>query len=713
MKTQTIQMTGHFVPFFILFLGLVWIIECTELTKENKKEESILKYCKEKVEYGHNTLNCSHQNLTFIPRITDKIDTLIFSFNHLTNISQETFFNISNPALIFKLYIDHNSLQNITANALDVFSNLHLLYLSYNEIYYDNFKHLLGSIFAKRYLTHLEMTAISTVNLQEDLFSLLGENHIQTLKASKYFIKTFDMKVLRNFNRLGVLDISYNHIEEIFLFKNEYMHSFYIGKNNLRTLPDFRINGNESNCFLPRLVLLSADDNDIEEISSESLKCLRHLRVLNINGNLIHILPNNFLSPLLNIHTLEIMLPSTRGLIVEPFAFNSSSLVSLTLQYRFSALYVFQSLNNTFKFLPKLRKLMINGISMLRLTDKDIIGLFAPLHNLRELRCFSCQISRDPKIILNLMKHLDTVNFQSNMISKLSSETFKDKNSLRNLDLRYNQLRHIDSTALPISLLNKLHRFDISKNPFVCDCNLEWFIAWLQSTHKPGTILRYPKDYICSLPKEKTRRRLSDISFTYRECHPWDTWIWVAIIASPCVIVICIIIIVVYRNRWNIKHYIYLMRKRRNYQVIEGNDFVYDAFVGYETEDSAWVRRRLLPVLEEEIGLKLCIHERDFQPGVFINDNIVTNMDKSRTMIFVLTNAFARSGWCIFELKIAHSKLIEDETELVVILLEKIDGRNMNHSLKCLFDTTTYIEWTEDLVGQELFWEQLKSVLVK
>jgi toll-like receptor 13 len=105
------------------------------------------------------------------------------------------------------------------------------------------------------------------------------------------------------------------------------------------------------------------------------------------------------------------------------------------------------------------------------------------------------------------------------------------------------------------------------------------------------------------------------------------------------------------------------MRKRRNYQVIEGNDFVYDAFVGYESVDSAWVRRRLLPVLEEEIGLKLCIHERDFQPGVFINDNIVTNMDKSRKVILVLTNAFARSGWCMFELKIAHSNQIEKETE--------------------------------------------------
>ncbi|XP_053385607.1 toll-like receptor 2 [Mercenaria mercenaria] len=223
----------------------------------------------------------------------------------------------------------------------------------------------------------------------------------------------------------------------------------------------------------------------------------------------------------------------------------------------------------------------------------------------------------------------------------------------------------------------------------------------------------YPYSYSCSLPPEKSKLRLSDITFTYKECHPWSPWIWFAVIGPPCVIVIAIVVVVVYRNRWNFKHYIYLVRKKRNYQVIKGHNLVYDAFVEYETTDSAWVRRRLLPILEDEAGLKLCIHERDFVPGVFINDNIVTNMDMSAKIILVITNAFARSGWCTFELKVAHSKLIKDETELVFILLEKIDGRNMNHSLKLLFDTTTYIEWTEDIVGQELFWEKLKNVLKK
>ncbi|XP_053396083.1 toll-like receptor 6 [Mercenaria mercenaria] len=311
------------------------------------------------------------------------------------------------------------------------------------------------------------------------------------------------------------------------------------------------------------------------------------------------------------------------------------------------------------------------------------------------------------------MKQVVYISLHSSQVTQLSDETFKENKHLRYLDLRYNDIAHIQESALRISLLNNLHSLDLSQNPFVCDCDLEWLIKWMKTKQDNNVIRRYPQGYICSLPKEKSKMRLSEISFTYKECHPWSPWIWVAIIASPCVIVIGITVLLLYRNRWNIKHYIYLLRKRRNYQIINGHNFVYDAFVGYEATDSAWVRRRLLPVLEEEVGLKLCIHERDFQPGAFINDNIVTNMDKSEKVVLVLSNAFAGSEWCMFELKIAHSKLIEDETELVIILLEEIDGRNMNHSLKVLFDTTTYIEWTEDVVGQELFWTKLKNVLKK
>jgi hypothetical protein len=44
-------------------------------------------------------------------------------------------------------------------------------------------------------------------------------------------------------------------------------------------------------------------------------------------------------------------------------------------------------------------------------------------------------------------------------------------------------------------------------------------------------------------------------------------------------------------------------------------DYIYDGFVVYCDEDKKWAHEKLVPVLEEEYGHKLCIHYRDFQVG--------------------------------------------------------------------------------------------------
>ncbi|XP_053396092.1 toll-like receptor 13 [Mercenaria mercenaria] len=699
---------------FEIFLLFLFLAESTRssgplLEEQNSKSY----YCREQIDHHRMSLNCSHQNLTYIPRTKNYIKNLIFSYNDLTNVTSVTFGNISNPANLVDLELDHNHIQNISSDAFATFPNLKYLYLSYNPIYYSNMKDLLGALSNFHNLYHLELSGITTVKIQKDLFSLMGENHIETLSLKDSSIKKLAMDSFKPFNSLKSLYLRDNLIEELSLFKHTNLYSLYLDHNRLKSFPDFCTEQNRSDCYFRKLEILNIQNNRISELRPDNLQCLPNLKCLKVGENPITVLCDNLLSQLPKIHYLRLRNLNRDALKVRPFAFNSTSLTMLHLGFGGPAKSIFTSFKDTFRLLPHLRYLVLGHTGMLQLTSEQSSELFSPLIILKSFHCFSCQIAQDPKIILNQMKHLVNISLQSNLLTKLSDETFKENKHLRSLSLRYNEIGHIDESALPTSLLNRLYQLDLSQNPFFCDCGLEWFINWMKINRNRKVILRYPQEYVCSLPKEKSTMRLSDISFTYKECHPWSPWIWVAIIASPCVIVIGITVIILYRNRWNIKHYIYLLRKRRNYQVINGNNFVYDAFVAYEAEDSAWVRRRLLPVLEGQMGLTLCIHERDFQPGAFINDNIVTNIDKSEKILLVLTNGFARSEWCMFELKVAHSKLIKDETELLVILLEKIDGRNMNHSLKLLFDTTTYIEWTEDIVGQELFWEKLKNALKK
>ncbi|ESO87342.1 hypothetical protein LOTGIDRAFT_107312 [Lottia gigantea] len=139
---------------------------------------------------------------------------------------------------------------------------------------------------------------------------------------------------------------------------------------------------------------------------------------------------------------------------------------------------------------------------------------------------------------------------------------------------------------------------------------------------------------------------------------------------------------------------------------------LYDVFVSYSAEDD-WVLDNLVPQLEGNEGMKLCIHERDFQPGRLIIDNIVESIENSRRVLIILSNNFARSEWCQFEMTLAQKHVLHQAMEpLCVVLLEDIDSENMSNSLHALLKTTTYITWYNDAENIHLFWDRLKNSLI-
>src|SRR6218665_2619808 len=143
--------------------------------------------------------------------------------------------------------------------------------------------------------------------------------------------------------------------------------------------------------------------------------------------------------------------------------------------------------------------------------------------------------------------------------------------------------------------------------------------------------------------------------------------------------------------------------------------FTFDAFVGYSRSDSNWVITKLLPRLEQECNLRLCIHERDWLPGRDIAENILESIDNSRKTLLIVSNASALSPWCHFELTMAQTRLMaEDRDSLVLILLEEIADCNLTPRLQIQMQRRTYIEWTkQSKVGQQLFWANLKHALAK
>ena len=119
-------------------------------------------------------------------------------------------------------------------------------------------------------------------------------------------------------------------------------------------------------------------------------------------------------------------------------------------------------------------------------------------------------------------------------------------------------------------------------------------------------------------------------------------------------------------------------RSRENQQLFDKREYEYDAFVMHCHADSQWVIHQLRPHLEESstdevANLRLCIHQRDWLGGRDITDNIVESIEASRKSLLIVSNAFAASSWCQFELTMAQTRLFEEDRDnLILFLLEEI-----------------------------------------
>ena len=136
----------------------------------------------------------------------------------------------------------------------------------------------------------------------------------------------------------------------------------------------------------------------------------------------------------------------------------------------------------------------------------------------------------------------------------------------------------------------------------------------------------------------------------------------------------------------------------------------YDAFVAFCCKDADWVFNTLMSYLEApQCGFHICVHDRDFVPGVAITKNIMTAIQYSRRTILVLTPEFLKSGWCDLEFQAAHCRALEDRSNfLIIVLLKEVDENNLDETLKPYMKTNTYVS-----VDDEWFWQKIVYAMPK
>ncbi|XP_068671859.1 uncharacterized protein [Montipora foliosa] len=118
----------------------------------------------------------------------------------------------------------------------------------------------------------------------------------------------------------------------------------------------------------------------------------------------------------------------------------------------------------------------------------------------------------------------------------------------------------------------------------------------------------------------------------------------------------------------------FLRRKKSNPPL--PHDFKYHAFIIYSREDEHWMKRTLLPLLEDKLHLTCCIHYKDFVPGKPIRDNMADSVYTSYKVIAIFSSNFVNSNYCKYELDVAVNRLVQKRDNSLAII--RIDGADCN-----------------------------------
>jgi hypothetical protein len=240
----------------------------------------------------------------------------------------------------------------------------------------------------------------------------------------------------------------------------------------------------------------------------------------------------------------------------------------------------------------------------------------------------------------DLMLNLTHVEIRSNfLLASITPGVFDNLHHLISLSLRQNGLQKLPSNLLSNATREGLHFFDGSGNSLVqCNCDLKWLAHWMLDKPQVVNNSENADDYTCleldasNPPNYERSRRIVDMpNWPEQACLLDRTAALLWTIALSLVLGIYTIVILCCCGKSLWKSYVddpvvfvrqakktFLERVKRLVQA----DYKYDALVAFAEEDDDLVMNTLKPVLEDRLGLRLCIYTRDFHPGKFVVDNI-------------------------------------------------------------------------------------------
>ena len=483
------------------------------------------------------------------------------------------------------------------------------------------------------------------------------ENYKTGVDISQYQTKSSYMKPIQG----------QSNTTEVFFFKKltTLRMDHYAGSKIIGDIPDI--------CWMNNHVVhWDVSYVNVVKISG-TLKCLWNLKFLNMRG-----IRANKIDPLLfqDLISLEILL------LAESYP---------------GKMLGHESASKIFQYTPNLVYLELakNGITSLN------VELFQNLENLR---------------VLNLSN-----NFIYNIDCNLTALTSLEYAALSDNLFEKLPWKIITILKRNVNLKNISATLDISWNPFRCTCP---FLLDLLALYKLKiTILHLNStegQLTCVLPNGTS---IPFVQAVHKEILSFCGNLTLLHSVWP-LFHLCLILVIIsslsYGYRWKIKYTWHTLLTSFYKQEYNRNDFRFDAFVSYCTQDENWVVPKIIVKLEEDEKLKykLCLHYKHFVAGRVITDNIAAAVAASRRTLLVVTKNYLQSPWSHFEINFAQSHHIQNYSGsrgLIAILHPNVFSvRGRGHDamvLNRLLDSVTYIEWPVKEEKRDVFWLKLSRLL--
>nr|KAG5692578.1 hypothetical protein BaRGS_024138 [Batillaria attramentaria] len=343
-------------------------------------------------------------------------------------------------------------------------------------------------------------------------------------------------------------------------------------------------------------------------------------------------------------------------------------------------------------------------------SDERFVQLFGDLENLQYLDLSSTQLDQISPRTFEKLPALTDLLLSYNKLTELPDFAFDVLRHVTTLSLNGNSISVVRETTFGRTSRDRLTRLDLSGNPFVCSCDLMWFQRWLLSDAR--LFSSSSSAYMC---QDKVNTTVQSFHLAQQSCLLSRTASLYTSVTVGLLISTLTLLSLLYRYRWHIRLVLYEAFRGRGdrWRRLQEQHFQYDVFVSYDNEDVGWVLGNLIPRLEGDLGLELCVHQRDFIPGQNIVDNIVHCVQNSKKVMMLFSANFAKSHWCQFELNLCLNHVMENDDMLLVVMLEDIPSRDLTPAMMAVMKTTTYIEWFDHDDARASFWGRLLIALTE